>query len=385
VRTAVTHGSLVERDLAALDAHVARGGAVGAHPVAALVGRGLAAQAARRSAEFTEWDGNLLGQPIPSTAARPISPSRLEAWAACGFRYFHAHGLGLADRDEPERVLDIGPLDRGSGVHEALEQFLREAIQQGVPAPDQPWSAAQHGRLQAIAEGVFARYEARGRTGRPVHWRLTKATLLATLDDFLFADDEHRARTRSRPERVELPFGLEGAAPVLLTLPDGRALAFRGRADRVDRDEHGKLLVSDYKTGRARRYAGLDEDPVLQGKTLQLGLYAEAALQQLGAPAAEARYWMLDPEKSYPRLGYDWTPDRRQRFLQVVAALVEGIEGGVFAAVPGEWNSWRHTHEQCTYCAFDDVCPRARGEQAQAKVHAPRLRARDALVGQVAE
>jgi hypothetical protein len=42
----------------------------------------------------------------------------------------------LSDRDEPERVLDISPLDRGSGVHATLERFLLEVIEQGVPEPE---------------------------------------------------------------------------------------------------------------------------------------------------------------------------------------------------------------------------------------------------------
>lgn len=367
---ATVHGTLEERDAAAADAAL----------LDDLVGRGLAAQRERRSADFTEWDGNLGGQPVPSAADRSLSPSRLESWAACGYRYFLAHVLGLADRDDPERVVDLGPLDRGSGVHEVLERFVAEAIDEGVPAPDEPWTPAQHARLAAIAEEVFAAYEARGRTGRLVHWRLTKADLLALLDDFLHADDRYRAESRSRPVQVELAFGLDGAAPVVVPLPDGRAVAFRGRADRVDRAEDGRLLVSDYKTGRGDRYTDIaTDDPVQAGTTLQLGLYAEAAIQHLGADAAEAHYWMVDPRAAHARYGYEWSADRRRRFGDVLATIVDGIEAGVFPAVPGEWNIWRRTHESCTYCEFDPVCARDRGEQATAKVAAPELRRRDGL------
>jgi hypothetical protein len=200
------------------------------------------------------------------------------------------------------------------------------------------------------------------------------------LDEFLEVDDDYRAASHSRPERVELPFGLGDHEPVTLTLPDGRSLGFRGIADRVDRADDGHLLVSDYKTGQGRGYIGIDEgDPVREGTMLQLGLYAEAARQLLGATSTEAHYWMVDPRTGYERRGYAWTADRRQRFVEVLATIVEGIEAGVFPVEPGEWNIWRGTYEACTFCDFDRLCVRDRGEQAEIKVDAPELRRRDAL------
>jgi ATP-dependent helicase/nuclease subunit B len=379
LRTSPVHASLLERDLVALDRHVASGGAALDHPVIEPVLRGVHAQLERRSPRFTEWDGNLAGQPIPSTAERPQSPTRLETWAKCGMRYFLGQVLGLSDRDDPERVLELSPLDRGSGVHEALEDFLAEVIEQGAPSPDEPWSEGHRARLQEIAQEKLADYERRGRTGRPVNWQLTKGDVLALLDGFLSSDDEHRATTRSVPERVELPFGLDGEEPVTIALADGRQLRFRGKADRVDRTQDGRVHVSDYKTSRGGAYGGLEDDPVLAGTTLQLGLYAEAARQLLGADAVDARYWLINAEAAYRRLGYEWTDERRDRFVSVLTAIVDGIESGVFPAVPGEWNYFMGAHDNCRYCEFDHVCVRDRGEHAEVKVAAPELAVRAAL------
>jgi hypothetical protein len=378
---APVHGSLDERDLAVLAHHRADGGALEHHPVASLVARGLQAQAARRSPAFTEWDGNVMGQPIPSTAERPLSPSRLEAWAACGYRYFLAHVLELGERDDPERVVDLDARDKGSGVHLVLERFIGEAIDQGtVPAPDEPWSSAQRARMRAIADDVFLDLEARGRTGRLVHWKVRRAELAELLEEMLDADDAHRAASRSRPVRVEMPFGFDGAPPVELRLDDGRTLAFRGWADRIDRTDDDRLLVSDYKTGKGRQYRGIDaDDPVQGGGMLQLGLYAEAAEQLLGASASEAHYWIVHPEAGYERYGYPWTPERRQRMLDVLTTIADGIEGGIFPVVPGELDLWRGTHETCRFCAFDRVCSRDRGEHAAAKAEAPQLALLDVL------
>lgn len=379
---ASVHVDVHQRDLATLAATREPGQHPEQHPLSALVGTGFALQAARRSPQFTIWDGNLAGAAVPATDLQPLSSSRLETWAACGFRYFLAHLLRLSERDDPERVLQINAQDRGSGMHKILERFLAEVLSEGGLAPDQAWSAAQRARLAAIAAEVFEDYEERGRTGRLIRWRLQRAQLLDTLEHFLDVDNVHRAQRQARPERVEFPFGTGAAPPVRIVIPNGRVLSFQGWADRVDRAQDGTLLVSDYKTGKADRYqAVVSGDPVQAGQTLQLGLYAEAAQQLLGSERAEAHYWMLSPEGDHLRQGYPWTPERRARFVEVVATIVEGIEAGLFPAAPGQWNNFFNTNETCRHCEFDRLCPHDRSEMAEAKVAAPQLRGRAALAG----
>ena len=375
--------SLLDRDLAAIAAHVDAGGDPAQHPAADSPAerRGFAAITARRSAGFTEWDGNLEGLPVPSPASGELlSASRLETWAACGFRYFLGSVLGLGDRDDPERIVEISALDRGKGLHSILEAFFQEVIDAGPHAPATAWTDAHRARLQAIAAAGFDELERTGRTGRTLHWRLERQRLAILLDDFLTADDDHRAATGATPARVELPFGMKGAPPVEIDLPDGRTIRFRGMADRVDVTADGRHLVSDYKSGKGGEYDKLAvDDPTKAGTTLQLGLYSEAAVQLLGAAAAEAHYWMVNEDVPFPRRGYPWDAERRRRFVEVVGGIVDGIERGMFAAVPGEWDSWRNTHGNCTYCDFDDVCLRDRGEIAEAKAAAPELAVRDIL------
>lgn len=373
------HTSLVERDLAVVAGHVAIGGDAADHPAAGAAQRGIGASRARRSAAFTEWDGNLGGHEIGSTADRPLSPTRLQTWAQCGYRYFLAYSLGLAERDDPERLVDITPLDKGSGLHLVLETFIRELLDgDQMPQPDQSWTDHHRARVMALAAEVFDTYEAQGRTGRPVRWQITREELLILLGDFLDADDLHRRTQRASPIDVELPFGKGDAAPVVIDLPDGRALRFRGVADRLDRGEDGRIFVTDYKTGKGKEYRGIEAgDPVKEGTTLQLGLYAEAARQLLGADDVDARYWLVNRAANHERVGYQWTEDRRDRLVEILTVIADGIEGGEFATNPGEWSSFRATNENCSYCPFDAVCDRERGEQALAKhdalVHRPGL------------
>lgn len=373
--------SVAEHDLRSIRALRRAGADPLEHPAFdRALARRAGALRSRWSDVFTEWDGNLAGVPVPSPTrdGALLSPTGLESWAECGFRYYLSHVLHLRDRDDPERIRAIDARDRGSLVHEILERFLAEAIDTGPPDPGQPWSPAQRARLGELAVEVFDRYEAMGRTGRPLGWRLERQRLLGVLDRFLDADQAHRAAWRSRPDRVELPFGVDGADPVVFELPDGRSLHFRGVADRVDRAEDGRWIVIDYKTGKGTKYRDLEDDPFLGGTTLQLGLYSEAAHQLLGGDAAAAYYWLVDdPGSATP--GYDWDDRRRERFGDLVSAMVEGIDAGVFAASPGEFDNRWNAHENCRYCDFDRICPTDRGEMAEAKVAAPELAVRRRL------
>lgn len=350
------------------------------HPaLGPAVARGIDCLRSRHSADFTAWDGNLADQDIPSPTRDGtfMSATGLEQWAVCGFRYFLSHVLDLRDRDDPERIHQIAARDRGSVVHKILERFFAEMIDD-PPAPGTPWSAAQRQRALEISVDELDAIERSGRTGRPVLWRHERQRLIQLIDNVLDTDDAERAARASTPIRVELPFGLEGAQPVVIVLADGRTVRFRGMADRVDRTTNGRWIVLDYKTGSAKKYGALEDDPFNAGTTLQLGLYAEAALQLLGSQQAAAYYWMLEADKDMLK-GYPWTDDRARRFREVIQAMVDGVDTGVFPLVPGEFNWFNQSYDNCRFCDFDRLCPSDRAVYAEAKVDAPQLKIRQRL------
>jgi hypothetical protein len=79
-------------------------------------------------------------------------------------------------------------------------------------------------------------------------------------------------------------------------------------------------------------------------------------------------------------LGYEWTDENRQRFTTVLDAMVEGIEGGVFPALSGEYDSFWRSHANCGFCDFNRLCPRDRDDHQQAKAAAPELAVLDRLL-----
>ncbi len=367
--------SIDERDIVEFASHH---GPATQRPLAGLVGRGLDLQVARSSDRFTEFDGNLAGVDT-SIGDRPVSPSRLESWAACGLRYFMRYVLEVSDRDDPERTDELSALDRGSLIHLILERFIAESLAAGAPAPSEPWSAEDRARLHAIAAEVADEYEASGKTGRPINWRVQRDDLGDVLDRFLLADDQFRRSNLATPHSVELDFGVRTGEPIDIDLGNGRRVAMRGLADRVDTTSDGRVIVSDYKSGKGKKFDKLDEDPFVGGTTLQLGMYSEGALRDTGEPKAMAAYWMVEAA-GQKRRGYGWNDALRNRFHELLGAITSGIDNGVFAAAPGEWNTFRQTNDTCAHCDYDAVCVRNRGEQAEIKSEAPELQVRLALL-----
>jgi len=86
---------------------------------------------------------------------------------------------------------------------------------------------------------------------------------------------------------------MKGFPPVAVEVPRGRVLMV-GSADKVDQTRDGVLLVTDIKTGSARTFMVLNDDPVAAGTKLQLPVYAHMysiAPETTAEPAAGFDWW----------------------------------------------------------------------------------------------
>jgi len=165
--------------------------------------------------------------PRPPVAARPhsLSVTEIETWLRDPYAIYARHVLKL----KPLEALDaaIGPLERGTAVHAALERFA-DAFPDGPP-PD----AAL--RLIAIAGDVFdelaipraARTLWFPRFVHAAHW---------------FVREERRRRRTILRSHVETRGTCEFEGPA-------GAFTLRARADRIDILSTGGAAVVDYKTG----------------------------------------------------------------------------------------------------------------------------------------
>jgi ATP-dependent helicase/nuclease subunit B len=343
--------------------------------------RGAEVIAARRSATFTRFDGNLSGLRVPSPVDQVTSPTRLERWARCPHLHLVEDLLRAAAVENPEDELMITPIDKGNLIHEALERFVTEVLARPArhrPAPHEPWTADDHRRLEEIGAALCDRAEALGLTGRPIFWRRDRKRILDDLAEFLLRDSAHRARTGTSPVAAELSFGFEGLEAVALPLPDGRRLRLRGRIDRVDVATDGSIHVIDYKTGSSDR-TKIEDDRIAGGTKLQLPVYALAGRLLRGAPDApvQADYWFVTSLKGkWRRLGYPVTDDVLAHTSAAVGTIVDGIERGIFPPHPRADASTANAYRvDCSVCDPDGLGVVELRAQWERKRHDPAMMA----------
>ncbi len=379
---------LHDYDLHRLSQWRQHGNPIGAHHLAqsvAVLSRALQMQRARNAAPLTHWDGDLTSAISPTgriglSNREFFSPTRLQTWATCPFRYFLSNVLGIAVPEQPEDLATISALERGSLLHAILERFIKEAQQQvTTPPPDQPWTDDHRRQLLRIAEEEFQKAEQRGVTGKPLLWALAKGEMRSDLERFLKEDAKLRKKHGVSPHAIENAFGFsrnENQTPldsVKWSSAKTGTLRFRGFIDRIDLSPSGDTaLVLDYKTGGTSSYANMNKDPVQRGKLLQLPVYGLAARQLLGDGVdIEVAYWFVTEKGNFKTRPPKPPPldEMLDAFAPVVGTITDGIGAGLFPANPGKDGG------NCRFCEFKNLCPTRRERHWQRKSNDPRLSA----------
>ncbi len=346
-------------------------------PVAArtdlVLGRALFAARARQSIQFTEFDGNLAAfagesRRIPRPFAADSSGSSatsLERWAGCPYQYFLVNVLRVESTERPEEEWTISELDRGSLIHEALEAFFRERLDDGRSTAEEPFTPLDHARLESIAIALIEDLEAQGRTGHAVAWENARAGLLHDLHLHLDREEAWRHEDRLAPALFERTFGdprnPDSWPAVEVPLADGSMVRFRGAIDRVDVSPT-RVLVIDYKSGGTWGYDGLSDDPVLAGRHLQLVLYARAARANVAETGSDVRaeFRFVSSKGKFERRQIVADDRADARLAEVVQHAADGIRAGAFLPMPGEFD--RGTFKNCRFCEYDRICSTTRDE-----------------------
>ena len=330
------------------------------------LGRALYMEGQRLSGRFTAWDGDVsavagVSRRLSRQREGVLSPTGLERWATCPYRYFLGDVLRISALDAPADELSISPLDKGSLVHRILEQFMRESMESGdVPAPGKAWSAGRGKRMREIAEREFEAAERAGKSGRRLLWRVAKQEILEDLDRFLLEDERWRSggwTTMAVEQRFGAP-NRDQLQAAKVELPGGPVVTFRGMIDRVDVSEDGETaIVIDYKTGGTSAFRDMNKDPLDRGRRLQLPVYAAAVRATPGIPdGASGFFWFVTSRGRFEKVEVDLDEDAlKERFESVVAIVSSGIAAGTFPARPGagDRGNWRN----CRFCDFDRICP----------------------------
>lgn len=357
-------------------------------PIDALItgapafGRAVRARLARWGASLTAYDGVMAGETALERAAtaafartKPVSPSRLEMYATCPYRYFMRYTLNVEPVKEPEDIERIDALERGSLIHSILERFLKGIGRDDPPRPD---ARARHlALLLQAAAAEAAQREARGVTGRPLIWTMDKQQIEEDLVRWYDAELKEAARSSLRPGAFEVGFGgarfgfsddesaLSTQEPAVIRAGD-RDVLLQGRIDRIDWDDaRERFRVIDYKTGKYSTKTAFE-----RGTALQLPVYLSAAAELLGIDPlrGEARYFYVSSRGGYRQIGItgEDLAARTQEFERVLVTIADGVDGGFFAPNPGKGKS------NCQYCDFADICDTGIDRIAERKSGDPR-------------
>jgi len=365
-------GDLVSADIHDYDMHTlahwyTAGGSFEKHflTINGTINRALQMEQARRGHLFTAWDGNVAvlagkSQRLGVPQNRYLAPTSLELWAKCPFQYYLKHVLEIPILELPEEIMTISPLDRGHLIHTILERFIRATRERGKEAGyGEPWLEHHQKLLMEITDEEFKKAESLGITGKPLLWSLAQYEMREDLLSFLIQDSKLRSEMGSQPLDVECRFGFDENdrySPVVLTLPNGRKISFRGIIDRVDSNASGSsLLVLDYKTGSTYAYEDMKDDPLGAGKHLQLPVYALTVRNQLGGKCEiQAAYWFATARGGFEMKAVALTNILEERFREAIGIIASSIEAGIFPSNPG---SGGEGHNNCTYCDYRRVCP----------------------------
>jgi ATP-dependent helicase/nuclease subunit B len=280
-----------------------------------------------------------------------LSPTALDEYAACPFKFFAARVLGLGEREEGGERGELSALARGQVYHSALERFYRTL-------PEAAWAGRGNieTHLDAVLAQTFAENDWRELGLYPLLWEASRLEMSAHLHDFVRWDFARLRAGRFRPRLYEAKLFGEppGGAP--------GGLPWRGVADRIDADEDGKTFrIADYKTRKSGKWKKGLARQAAEGTFHQLPLYAALAGGALGdgwefaggellfiePPDGGEREMSLSPE--------DWA-GAREPFLRGLTERVEAIGAGRFPIVPAEGEGGH-----CSWCDFPTLCRKSHG------------------------
>jgi ATP-dependent helicase/DNAse subunit B len=315
----------------------------------------------RHPAVLAELQGRFGGE-------RVLSPTALETYIACPFRFLLEDVLHLEPLEEPGEEIEGSA--RGLVFHRALAGLHRRLKELGVHGPEERVDALLRERLDREVQ------ECAGHAGRAAEalWRIEgqrlqrKAARYRTHWEAFVAGWSELGLT-PRPVHLEKSFGMEPAegeepsAPLIIR-GEGVEVRLGGRIDRVDvaeTDEGVFFWIVDYKTGRSGHYSAAS---LRSFQRLQLTLYALAAQRVLLAGRAARplglAYWLVTdsgPKVVLPgdRKHQGWVKSAAEweRVIalleELAAALVKNIRAGAFPLKPRS--------EDCTAtCPFAQVC-----------------------------
>ena len=262
--------------------------------------------------------------PVPTS----LSPSRVDAFTTCPLAFRFA---SIEKLPEPPNV----HATKGSLVHRALELlFVEEPADRTLTAALSALDRAAS-EFQTDPEFTLLR--------------------LSPEAEAAFVDDAERLVRRYFT--MEDPTAIREIGVELRLEAKVGDVTLRGIIDRLELDEDGELVVTDYKTGRPP-FASQE-----QSKLAGVRFYAFLCQQVFGRrPSRVQLLYLSTGETIVSRPTEQSVSFLPRRTLAVLNAVEKACLSGDFRP---------HTSGLCTVCAFKPWCPSFGGDPERAAIEAP--------------
>ncbi|MER8387073.1 PD-(D/E)XK nuclease family protein [Mesorhizobium sp. M1380] len=284
---------------------------------------------------------------------RSYSPTALQNYARCPYRFFLKAIHGLAPREMPEAIDELDPLQRGSLIHDVqFELFAHLQWENLLPVRPGNLDRAQQ-KLDAVIAEVAARYRDDLAPAIDRVWEDGIAAIRADLREWLRRASEDNSGYV--PWHFELSFGLEHrperhqadpqSVPGAVNLDCG--IQLRGSIDLVERHPGGQVRVTDHKTGKADGKQGQLIDG---GKSLQPLLYALATEKLFTSVAnvTSGRLYFCTSTGGFAEHVVSLSDRARGAACQVAEAVGEAVSQPFLPAAPDKG--------ECDLCDYRAVC-----------------------------
>jgi ATP-dependent helicase/nuclease subunit B len=322
--------------------------------------RALRARYQRWSNSWTTSDGLVSRSEMVRAAmakhaldVRSYSPTALQVYPRCPYRFFLYAVHRLAPRLEPEPIDELDPLQRGSLIHDVqFELFAR--LQREALLPIRPGILDRvHKELDTVIADVATQYHDDLAPAIERVWLDGIAAIGADLREWL-----RRASLDGSsfvPRHFELSFGLDAgrlerpADPrsVLGAIKLDCGIQLRGSIDLVEDHPSGLMRVTDHKTGK---FDGSPGQIIAGGTSLQPLLYALAA-EKLFAGQAKiscGRLYFCTSRGGFAVQEVPLGDSARAAAVQVAETVGDSIASAFLPAYPDKG--------ECARCDYRVVC-----------------------------
>ncbi len=298
----------------------------------------------RRARSVSQFVSEALDLP-PATPVETVRPAVTEQLA----RHAGAHS-GPEVASSTRRAVGDRPLWLSYGqINDYLECPAKYRYGHVLRIPTPVSHQMVYGRALHAAVQAFHR---RQLAGRPMNEPDLHAALDANWESVGFLTREHEEARRVAAHEAMGRFWSEQqrdpARPVAVEQEFTVALGadrLRGRYDRVDRDDAGRVVITDYKSSDVRDLATANRQA---RDSLQLSIYALAHEAQHGSLPDELALHFLESGV----VGRAEPAERRlEKAQEKLTFVAEGTRAGRFDANPSPM--------RCGYCPFREICPDA--------------------------